>query len=91
MLRDWKGSTCLCHSEASLDQQEHPPQDQTDHLQCEVCFVVRFRDMEAHQSTRLKTPSFFPTLRAHSNLSELSETAKLEYALLILHKKCKSL
>ena len=38
----------------------------------------------------IATPPF-PTLRAQSTLSELSETAKLEYALLILHKKCKSL
>ena len=54
------GSIIICHPEASLKQQEHPPQDQADHLQlqCEVCFVIRFRDMEAHQSTRLETSSF---------------------------------
>ena len=53
-IQYWKGSTCLCHPEASLEQ------DQADHfqLQCEVYFVVRLRDMEVHQSTRLKTPSF---------------------------------
>ena len=55
--------TCFCHPEASLEQQEHPPQDQADHLQlqCEVCFGVRFKDMEAHQSTRLKLQVFVNT------------------------------
>ena len=50
----------IVNIETSLEQQDHPPQDQADHLQlqCEVCFVIRFRDMEAHQSSRLKTPSF---------------------------------
>ena len=52
-IQDWKGSTRLCHYEASLEQAEYLQ------LQCEVCFVIRFCDMEAHQSTRLETPSFF--------------------------------
>ena len=64
-IQDWKGSTCLCHPEAGLEQQEHPHQDQAEHLQlqCEVCFVIRFRDTEAHQSTSLETPSFCEHLR----------------------------
>ena len=49
--------TRICHPEANLEQQEHPPQDQADHLQLqsEVCFAIRFRNMESHQSTILET------------------------------------